>query len=94
MFHIQPQPILTRVVLRVPRMKLLGKLLVGVGLDTQGFADGKHLEQEGESASKSLADLCRQEGLVVLHHIEEGALSLDIFGGKRRVRAHPELGIL
>lgn len=72
-------------------MELLRKLLVGMGLDAERFTDGKHLEQEWESASKSFADIRRQQGLVILNHVEEGTLGLHIFRGKRRVCAHPEL---
>lgn len=72
-------------------MKLLCKLLVGVGLDAERFPNGKHLEQKWEFASKPLADFCRQQGLVVLNQVEEGTLRLNILRGKRRMRAHPEL---
>jgi hypothetical protein len=72
-------------------MELLREFLVGVGLDTECFTDGKHLEQEWEFASKSFTDIRREQGLVILDHFEEGTLGLDIFRGKRRVCAHPEL---
>lgn len=70
-------------------MELFRQLLVGMGLDTERFADGQHLEQEGETAPIALTDLCGHQSLVVLNEIEQGALSLDVFGGQIRMGAHP-----
>ncbi len=62
-------------------MELLGQLLVGVGLNAQRLAHGEYLEQEWKTAAISLADFGRQESLVILDEIEEGALGLDVFRG-------------
>ena len=70
----------TRVVARVSRMELLGQLLVGVGLDAQGLANGEHLEEKGQSSAIALTDFRRHQGLVILDEIEEGSLGLDILG--------------
>jgi hypothetical protein len=39
-------------------MKLLCKLLVGVGLDAKGLLDGKHLKKEWKFATESLTYIC------------------------------------
>lgn len=62
-------------------MKLLGQLLVGVGLNAQRLAHGEHLEQEWKAAAISLADRGREKSLVILDEVEEGALGLDVFRG-------------
>lgn len=72
-------------------MKLLGKLLVGVGLDAERLLDGQHLEEEWKFATKALTYLGRQQSLVVLDHVKKSSLGFNIFGGKRRVCSHPEL---
>jgi hypothetical protein len=61
-------------------MELLGQLLVGVGLDAQGLANGEHLEEEGKPSSIALSDLCRHQSLVILDEIEESPLSLEVLG--------------
>lgn len=70
-------------------MELLSKLLVGMGLDAQGLADGENLEEEGKSAAIALTDFGRQKSLVILDEIEEGTLGLNILRGQRGVSTHP-----
>lgn len=72
-------------------MKLLGELLVGVGLDAERLLDGQHLEEEWKFATKAFTYLGRQQSLVVLDHVKKSSLGFNIFGGKRRVCSHPEL---
>lgn len=73
---------LTRVVFGVFRVQLLSKLLVWVGLDAQGLANGEDLEQEGQLVSKSLCDCGAKKLLVILDELNQGALCLKILGGE------------
>lgn len=72
-------------------MKLLSKLLVGVGLDAERLLDGQYLEEERKLATEALTYLGRQQSLVVLNHVKKSSLGFNIFGRKRWVCAHPEL---
>lgn len=58
-------------------------------LDAQGLVDGQDLEQEGELILIALSDLCREQSLVFLDEVQKCSLGLEVFGRKRRVRAHP-----
>lgn len=70
-------------------MKFLRQLLVRVGLDAECLADGKHLEQEGKLSTIPLSDLSRHQRLVILDHVEECALGLEILGREGGMGAHP-----
>ena len=70
-------------------MELFGELFVRMGLYTQGFSDGEDFEQKGELCAVSLAHLCREQGEIVLDHVEKGALCFEVFGGERGMGAHP-----
>lgn len=70
---------ITGIVSGVSCVKLFRKLLVGMGLDTEGLANRQHLEEKRKPTTIALTQLSGKQCLVVLNHIEEGALSLDIF---------------
>lgn len=70
-------------------MKLFGKSFVRVGLYAEGFSDGENLEQKRESCAVSLAHLRRDQGEIVLDHVEQGALGFEVFGREGGMGAHP-----
>ncbi len=79
------------VVLGVSGVELLGELFVRMRLDREGLVDREDLEEERKLLAVPGDDGARQEGLVVLDELEQGAAGAYILGGVGRVGAHPEL---
>lgn len=72
-------------------VELLGQLLVGVGLDGQGFGDGEDLEEEGQTLPVAGNGGLGEESFVVVDEVEKGPACADVSGRIGGVGAHPEL---